>query len=238
MRADLEEVQSTRICIEKPTRSQDETAEALVRVWQRQRRRGYSVSAKWRWELSNVKGYHNKWRVKAREMSRGWQDCEKKHWPCLFCHIRGLFEDSIVPEALASLCHSLTASSLWLPPLTDTIGHTGSQKNPRFQSHHCCEGNCSCLSCKSAPPLYKQRHIFTHCHENTRAHTHTHREKKIKGGCRTHRGFFHHFARAKTDCCCPAFYTPLFQRVAAGFTLTESASCSPCARGLLYSSEN
>lgn len=99
------------------------------------------------------------------------------------CHIRGLFEDSIVPEALASLCHSSTASSLWLTPLTDTIGHTGSQKkNPRFQSHHCCEGNCSCLSCKSAPPLYKQRHIFTHCHENMRAHTHTHRDKKKKRG--------------------------------------------------------
>lgn len=100
------------------------------------------------------------------------------------CHIRGLFEDSIVPGALASLCHSSTASSLWLPPLTDTIGHTGSRKKkaPRFQSHHCCEGNCSCLSCKSAPPLYKQRHIFTHCHENTRARTHTHRDKKNKGG--------------------------------------------------------
>lgn len=94
-------------------------------------------------------------------------------WPCLSCHISRLLEDNVVPEASAFPCQQKT-SSLWPSLLTDAISHTGSETT-RFQSHHCCEGNCSSLSHKSAPPcaLQAKTYIYTLSQQHTHTHTHT-----------------------------------------------------------------
>lgn len=100
-----------------------------------------------------------------------------------------LFECSIVPEAFLS-CLSDTCA-LRSPPLTDAISHTGSETT-RFQSHHCCEGNCSGLSHKSAPPcaLQAKTYIYTlsQCTPRTHAFACTHTNK-------TTLNFFHHFCQ-------------------------------------------
>lgn len=77
---------------------------------------------------------------------------------------------ALFPEALASPCRQDKTSSLQPSLLTDAISHTGS-KTTRFQSHHCCEGNCSSLSHKSAPPcaLQAKTYIYTPSKQHTQA---------------------------------------------------------------------
>lgn len=114
------------------------------------------------------------WEVEARKVSEGWEDCEWKRWPGLSCHFSRLSEDRIVsgrPCRLDKTC------SLRPKLLTDAISHTGSETT-RFQSHHCCEGNCSSLSHKSAPLcalqaktyIYPLSQQYTHTHTQTKAH--------------------------------------------------------------------
>jgi len=81
-------------------------------------------------------------------------------------------KDSVVSGAsVSSLCQYKT-SSLRPSLLTDAISHTGS-KTTRLQSHHCCEGNCSSLSHKSAPPcaLQAKTYICTYSQQHTGTHT-------------------------------------------------------------------
>lgn len=75
-------------------------------------------------------------------------------------------------EALASPCRQYKTSSLWPWLLTDAISHTGS-KSTRFQSHLCCDGNCSSLSHKSAPPFALQAKIYLYSHKRTHTNTQT-----------------------------------------------------------------
>ena len=102
---------------------------------------------------------------------------------------------ALFPEASASPCRQYKTSSLWPSLLTDAISHTGSETT-RFQSHHCCEGNCSSLSHKSAPPcaLQAKTYIYTPSQQHTRRYTHTERMR------RTHTEFFPHFARTRKHC--------------------------------------
>lgn len=79
---------------------------------------------------------------------------------------------SIGPEAfLRCLCDTCARRS---SPLTDAISHTGSEAT-RFQSRHCCEGNGSGLSHKSAPPCAMQAktYIYTLSKRTPRVPTHT-----------------------------------------------------------------
>lgn len=82
---------------------------------------------------------------------------------------------ALFPEASASPCRQYKTSSLWPSLLTDAISHTGSETT-RFQSHHCCEGNCSSLSHKSAPPCAPQ--AKTYIYTQTGAHTSTDRKRQ------------------------------------------------------------
>lgn len=93
-------------------------------------------------------------------------------------------------EALASPCRQYKTSSLRPALLTDAISHTGSETT-RFQSHHCCEGNCLSLSHKSAPPcaLQAKKYIYT----PSKQHTDTKRLMHTK--------FCSHFARSKKHSC-------------------------------------
>lgn len=75
-------------------------------------------------------------------------------------------------EALASPCRQYKTSSLWPWLLTDAISHTGS-KSTCFQSHLCCDGNCSSLSHKSAPPFALQAKIYLYSHKHTHTNTQT-----------------------------------------------------------------
>lgn len=78
------------------------------------------------------------------------------------------------PEASASSRRFNKTSSLRRPLLTDAISHTGSKITP-FQSHHCCEGNCSSLSRKSAPPCAPPAKTHIYSYNNTHPQSHGHK---------------------------------------------------------------
>ncbi len=88
---------------------------------------------------------------------------------------------ALFPEASASPCRQYKTSSLWPSLQTDAISHTGSETT-RLQSHHCCEGNCSSLSHKSAPPcaLQAKTYIYTPPQQHTHTHTQTTRDKRTQ----------------------------------------------------------
>lgn len=82
----------------------------------------------------------------------------------------------VVPEAFLRCLGDTCALRL---TLTDAISRTGSETT-RFQSHHCCEGNCLGLSHKSCPPCALQaktyiytltQHTYTHMHVHTKKTT-------------------------------------------------------------------
>lgn len=83
---------------------------------------------------------------------------------------------ALFPEASASPCRQYKTSSLWPLHLTDAISHTGSETT-RLQSHHCCEGNCSSLSHKSAPPCALQAKTYIYTTSKQHTHTQTGRDK-------------------------------------------------------------
>lgn len=130
----------------------------------------------WPVKTSAIRGISNTvfWR------SQTW--CDGKQ--TLALSYQWLFECRIVPEAfLRCLCHTCALRS---SPLTDAISHTGSETT-RFQSHHCCEGNCLGLSHKSTPPCALQAKTYIYpLSQHTSTHTHT-----------LHWFFFYHFYRNK-----------------------------------------
>lgn len=85
----------------------------------------------------------------------------------------------LFPEASASPRRQYKTSSLWPSLLTDAISHTGSETT-RFQSHHCCEGNCSSLSHKSAPPCALQAKTYIYTSSQQHTDTHTERDERTQ----------------------------------------------------------
>lgn len=180
-----------------------------------------------------------RWKRVEQEAEGIW--CQRQTWgdgkQTLALSYQWLFECGIVPEAfLRRLCDTCALRS---SPLTDAISHTGSE-NTRFQSHHCCEGNCLGLSHKSTPPcaLQVKRYIYTLL-QHTNTHTCTCTKLRwillalfLEPKCSPTE-----FVTVLYFCLFFYFFNILVSMLlAAECTQTESTSCPPCSQSLPSSS--